>query len=118
MKEPENTTKTQQSAHVTDPQEHARSGDDTYMDFLAFRKFATPALVQIVFWAGTIASLVWGFGIIDAADEGWRGTNTAMVWAGIGVIVLGPATLRIAGELILVVFRIHEQIGQLAKADD
>jgi hypothetical protein len=49
--------------------------------------------------------------LIEAADRGWQGTSEAMVWAGIGVIVLGPALLRIAGELIMVVFRIHELLA-------
>lgn len=62
-------------------------------------------------------SVIWSAGPIAAADHAWRETDAAMVWAGIGVIVLGPATLCIAGELILVVFRIHEQIGKLATAD-
>jgi len=83
-------------------------GVDAIGEFLAFRRFATPVLIQLVFWPGTIACLAWGANLIEGADRGWQGTSTAMVWAGIGVIVLGPALLRIVGELIMVVFRIHE----------
>lgn len=52
--------------------------------------------------------------LIQAADHPWRETNTAMVWTGLGVMLLGPALLRIAGELVMVVFRIHEGIEALA----
>ena len=84
-------------------------------DFLAFRSFAMPFLIQFVFWLGTLAFFFWGVGIIQAADHPWQPTNQAMVWAGLGVMVLGPAILRIAGELVMVVFRIHEGIQAMAR---
>jgi hypothetical protein len=95
------------------PRPSPEPGVDAFGEFMAFRRFAMPVLVQLVFWGGTIASLVWGVSLIEAADRGWQGTSEAMVWAGIGVIVLGPALLRIAGELIMVVFRIHEGVEAL-----
>ncbi|NBD95305.1 MAG: DUF4282 domain-containing protein [Gammaproteobacteria bacterium] len=86
---------------------------DSFGDFLAFRRFATPFLIQLVFWAGTLAFVIWGAGLIAAADHAWRETDTAMVWAGIGVMLIGPAVLRIAGELVMVVFRIYERLDAL-----
>ncbi|AKS41374.1 DUF4282 domain-containing protein [Wenzhouxiangella marina] len=82
-------------------------------EFLAFRRFATPVLVKIAFWIGTLVCLVLGMNTIDAANQGWRGTNAAMVWTGVLTITLGPLLLRIAGELILVVFRINERLAAL-----
>ena len=84
-------------------------------DFLAFRKFATPALVQIVFWIGTLIFLIWGGNVISGAKTIHGTTNDFVVWTGIAIILLGPTLLRIAGELILVVFRINEQIETLRK---
>jgi hypothetical protein len=55
--------------------------------------------------------------LIEAADRGWQGTSEVMVWAGIGVIVLGPALLRIAGEVIMVVFRNHELLATKDQSD-
>lgn len=36
-----------------------------------------------------------------------------MAWTGVATMFIGPGLLRIAGEFILVVFRINEQIGAL-----
>lgn len=80
-------------------------------DFLAFRSFATPVLVQIAFWIGTLTCLALGANMIDQATNRW-GTNQAMFWTGWLTIILGPLALRIVGELILVVFRIHDQLEQ------
>jgi hypothetical protein len=91
---------------------------DSFGDFLACRSFATPFLVQLVFWAGTLAFIAWGAGLIAAADHAWRETDTVMVWAGFGVMLLGPAVLRIAGKLVMVVFRIHERLDTLGRATD
>ena len=92
--------------------------DSPLGEFLAFRRFATPVLVQIAFWVGALVFLVIGINTIEAADRGWAGTNGAMVWAGVLTIFLGPVVLRIAGELILVVFRINEQVQELKERKD
>jgi hypothetical protein len=87
-------------------------------EFLTFRRFATPVLVQIAFWVGVLVFLALGMNMIEAADRGWQGTNVVMVWAGILTIFVGPVVLRIFGELILVVFRINEQLEQLRKPEE
>jgi len=113
MNQPENTTNRQTETPTTSSS--PEPGADAMADFFAFRKFATPTLVQIVFWIGTLIFLVWGGNTISDATSRY-GTDEAMVWAGIAIMVLGPTILRIAGELILVVFRIHDQVGRIAKA--
>ena len=112
MDQPENTDRQTEAATKSSSPE---PGVDAFGDFLAFRRFATPALVQIVFWIGTLIFLLWGGNTISDATSRYY-TNEAMVWTGIAIMVLGPTILRIAGELILVVFRIHDQVGRIAKA--
>ena len=106
--------KPQNTQNQHKPQTTPPTQDSPMADFLAFRKFATPALVQIVFWIGTLIFLIWGSNVIAAANSRWE-TNEVMVWSGIAILALGPVVLRIAGELILVVFRINEQIEDLRK---
>lgn len=84
-------------------------------EFLTFQRFATPVLVQIGFWVGVLIFLAVGLSTIESADRGWQGTSTALVWTGLLTMFLGPLVLRIVGELILVVFRINEQLGELSK---
>ena len=113
----EETTK--QPENQPGPQKEPPARPDSPMaEVRAFRRFATPVLVQIAFWVGALVFLVIGINTIEAADRGWAGTDTAMVWAGLLTIFLGPVILRIAGELILVVFRINEQIQELKERND
>jgi len=115
MNQPENTTNRQTETPTTSSS--PEPGADAMADFFAFRKFATPTLVQIVFWIGTLIFLVWGGNTISDATSRY-GTDEAMVWAGIAIMVLGPTILRIAGELILVVFRIHDRLAEREKVGD
>ena len=115
MNQPENTTDRQTEAATTSPS--PEPGVDAVGDFLAFRRFATPVLIQITFWTGTLIFVLWGGGIIAANTGRWN-TNEAMIWAGIAVIILGPTLLRIAGELVLVIFRIHDRLGEREKISD
>ncbi|MCA1779514.1 MAG: DUF4282 domain-containing protein [Xanthomonadaceae bacterium] len=111
MNQPKNTTNHESAPTSPEP------GTDAMTDFLTFRKFATPTLVQIVFWTGTLVFLIWGGALISEASNRY-GTNEIMVWTGIAIMFIGPAVLRIAAELVMIVFRIHDQLGLLAKAGD
>ena len=115
MNQPENTSINMPDSNPTPPS--PEPGPDAMADFLAFRRFATPVLIQIAFWIGTLIFVVWGGSIIAAATSRWN-TNEAMVWAGIAVIILGPTLLRIAGELVLVIFRIHDRLAEPEKISD
>ena len=86
-----------------------------FASFLSFQTFATPVLVQIAFWIGVVVCLFIGGGIIESADRGRYGVNAELMWTGVFTILLGPLLLRIAAELVLVVFRIYEQLQQLNK---
>lgn len=87
------------------------------VDFLAFRRFATPILVQAAFWVGSLAFFFIGVLLIERANQGWQ-TNSLMAFTGLFIIILGPLALRIGGELILVVFRINEQLELLRKKNE
>ena len=67
--------------------------------FLTFRRMITPALIQVVFWLGAIAVVVYGVTI--------AGERPVL---GILVIVGGVLLVRIWCELLILFFRIHETL--------
>lgn len=72
-------------------------------DYLKFRKMITPALIQLFFWLGVavvvIGSLVSMF--------------TVSVWVGLLTLVIGPISVRVYCELVIVVFRILDTLVEI-----
>jgi len=72
-------------------------------DYLTFRKMITPAFIQVIFWIG-VALIV--FGSLFAASETPLG--------GLGAIIIGLLVWRIYCELMLILFKIYERLGEIS----
>lgn len=103
----QNTFKTRNTARPTP------SGSDVH-DFLAFKSWMTPKLVKILYVLGLIgvalgslSQLVSGVGMLGgySSSAGW-----GLVLSGIVTLVIGSLGVRVAAEMILVIFRIHESL--------
>ncbi len=81
-------------------------------DFLAFRKMITPIAIQVIFWIGVVYCAIVGIVMIAAGIAGSRGGG-AMVLSGIASLILGPLFVRIWCELIIVLFRVHDRLGEI-----
>jgi len=79
-------------------------------DFLKFRTFITPIVIQFLFWLGVIIVVLVGLiGFVSGIANGNIG-------AGLGsllMVVLGPLAVRIYCELIIVAFRIVDLLGEI-----
>jgi len=73
-------------------------------DFLTFRKFITPVVIQIIFWIGVVVCVIMG--IVAMAQQGGLGG----VLGGLGMIILGPIMVRIYCELLILMFRINDNL--------
>jgi hypothetical protein len=73
-------------------------------DFLAFRKFITPLVIQILFWIGVILCLIGGIIMIVSAGQ---------IIQGILVFFLGPIFVRIYCEVLMIFFRIHDRMASI-----
>jgi hypothetical protein len=71
-------------------------------EFLSFRKMITPLFIQVIFWL-MVGICVIG-GIITMAQGG------ASIFAGLMMIVVGPLFIRIYCELLIVLFRIYDEL--------
>lgn len=75
-------------------------------DYLLFRKMITPVIIQIIFWVGTIITVIYGLCIIILEKE---------EIFGLMVIVLGPVLWRIYCELMIVIFQINNNLAAIRK---
>lgn len=119
----------------TDPVPGRRPAENPLTDFLAFRVMILPVIVQVVFWVGSLASVGQGLKLVAAGLEpdagaaepaprdGERAPNGAdkrpvppssfshyVLASGLALMVLGPLLVRLACELIVVVFRIYDEL--------
>ncbi|MBM3146891.1 MAG: DUF4282 domain-containing protein [Actinobacteria bacterium] len=78
-------------------------------EFLSFRKFVTPAVIQIVFWLLILANLVWS--IIIMTNGGWS------ILIGFIAIFLGALMIRVYCELIILLFRIYDSLRGIEGKD-
>ncbi|MBU1045272.1 MAG: DUF4282 domain-containing protein [Candidatus Omnitrophica bacterium] len=77
-------------------------------DFLFFRKLVTPVIVQILFWMGIS---VWLFKMFGLVNELRLGQSNIM--AALTLIVVWPLTLRLYCEIIMLIFKINENLLKL-----
>ena len=80
-------------------------------DFLTFRKMITPTVIQIIFWIGVVYCAIVGIVMITVGVSG-RGTGAAVL-AGVASLILGPLFVRVWCELIIILFRVHDRLGEI-----
>ena len=69
-------------------------------DFLAFRKMITPLFIQFIFWIAVIAT------VISALIAMFSGSFLY----GLIMLILGPFIARIYCELLIILFRIYDEL--------
>ncbi len=73
--------------------------------YLTFRKMITPVAIQLIFWIGVAAIAVSALGVMFGGS----------FLAGVGLLVVGPVFWRIYCELMIILFRIHDRLSEIAK---
>lgn len=78
-------------------------------EFLAFKRFLTPAFIQVLFWMGVACTT------LNAIYWMWLGSESPMggfwfVMMGLAMLVIGPLMWRVACEIAIVQFRIHDAL--------
>ena len=86
-------------------------------EFLNFNKMLTPTLIKIIFYVGCGISILVGLGVIIAGMNSYDGGGL-MVLLGIIIIIVGPFITRINCELLIVLFKMHENLRIIAKQYD
>jgi len=89
-----------------------RAGNSSLMDLLLFRRMIAPYLIIVMFWLGmalaifgSLAAIV--FGIIGGAS------GLPMALGGLVFLFVGPISVRLSCEILIVVFRINETLTDI-----
>ena len=72
-------------------------------EVLFFRHMITPVIIQVLFWLGVLAALVSGVSNIF---------HGAFIY-GILVLILGPVFVRVACEMLIVLFNINSSLNDI-----
>jgi hypothetical protein len=72
-------------------------------DLLGFDKMVTPIVIRILYFLGLLAVLITGVGTLFSG--GFRG-----VLAGLGILIFGAIMVRVYSELLILLFRIHDNL--------
>jgi hypothetical protein len=81
-------------------------------DFLAFRKLITPLIIQVIFWIGVVLCVIGGLIQIVVGASAYYGGGT-LVLGGVLLIILGPLAVRIYCELLIVTFKILDELVRI-----
>jgi len=71
-------------------------------EFLSFRRFVTPAVIQVVFWLLILANLFYSIYLMT--NGGWA------ILIGFIAIFLGSLMIRVYCELVILLFRIYDSL--------
>mgnify|MGYP000976633490 CR=1 FL=1 len=77
-------------------------------DYLEFKKFATPIVIEFLFWLGVGFCVVSGISMIIFSAG--RFANGYGIVSGILTLLVGPIVVRVVCEVIMAIFGIHEEL--------
>ncbi|WP_445945386.1 DUF4282 domain-containing protein [Shewanella sp.] len=80
-------------------------------DIFFFDLMLTPKIITFVYWLLLLASLISGVGTIFSQFGGG-------LFAGLGIIIAGAIGARIWCELLIVLFKIHENLQKIANKSE
>ena len=76
---------------------------DNIKDLLTFRRMLAPVIIQIFFWIASVFLIIIAF---------WAMLHQGF-WRGFWVLILGPLSIRIVAEIIILLFRINETLTEM-----
>lgn len=74
-------------------------------DLISFDTLITPRNVYVLFWIGVAASVLTGLSLILIGSVG--------VPLGLAVLIVGPVVTRVSCELLTLVFRVVDWVGEI-----
>jgi len=79
--------------------------DNFFSNLVTFDKMITPTIIKIIFWIGSVVAIIAGLGMLF---QGGRFVIIGLVW-----IVLGPLIVRIYCEIVIVIFKINDNLREI-----
>lgn len=78
--------------------------------FFSLNEFITPSIIKYAYWAALAFVIIAGLSVLR---QGGLGTLFGLLY-----LVIAPVCVRIAAELALVLFRIHDELRLIRQAKD
>jgi Domain of unknown function (DUF4282) len=72
-------------------------------EYLTFRKMITPVFIQVIFWVAVAAIVIAALAAIANGEA----------VTGLLLLILGPLGARIYAEILMVIFRINDNVAAL-----
>jgi hypothetical protein len=72
-------------------------------EYLTFEKMIAPVVIQVIFWIGVVGVVIAGLVTLFSSS----------FLAGLATIILGPLVIRIYCEILLVFFRILDNLREI-----
>ncbi len=88
---------------------------DAMKEFFEFRKLITPAVIKVVFILGVVLSFLMGALDIKAGVNAIDFGGSALIFAGILKIFFGPIIVRVWCEIIVVLFKINDNLADIKR---
>ena len=83
-------------------------------DFLKFKKMMTPIIIPILFWIGTIISVIAGIVFIAlGAIDNFGADGGEMVLMGFCYLFLGPIVIRVYCEFLIILFSVNDKLTDI-----
>lgn len=81
---------------------------------LTLNNMLTPKIVTVLYWIGIVAIVISAISTLFGAGYGaYAGFGTRLFTA-IMILIFGGLAVRIYSELLIVIFRIHENLKKIA----
>lgn len=89
---------------------------DTKMkEFFEFKHLITPAVIKAVFVVGVVFSFFLGSLDVKAGFNAIDFGGSALIFSGILKIFFGPVVVRVWCEIIVVLFKINDNLSEIKK---
>lgn len=75
-----------------------------------FDSMLTPKIITLVYWVALFFIVIYGFSVMTAFGH----SRTGSILSGLGIIIGGGVGARIWCELLIVLFKIHENTKIIA----
>ena len=77
-------------------------------EYVSFRRMITPVFIQVIFWIFAGIAVLGGLAALLSGEA----------LSGLLLIVLGPLFVRIYAEILIVIFRINDNVSRIAARGD
>ncbi|ABK89220.1 DUF4282 domain-containing protein [Francisella tularensis subsp. novicida] len=83
--------------------------------FISFDSMITPSIITFLFWLMIIIIFISGFVTIIGSFGYYYGVNQLQIIYGILYIIIGSLSAKVFCEILIVLFKINENLKEIAK---